>query len=269
MADIRSTRPQLRVRRNSTGPDIVRPRLNFIEANDITITLTDDPVNNEIDLTIESTATDIPINQSSHGFTVGQPLFHNGTIFVIAKADAASTLGLFFVSQVTDSNNFTVTTSGRVTGLPAIGLVAGEYSFVSESTAGTLTTTQPTAGGSFTNPIIFADTTASGWVIPFRPHETVTVPTEFGITTITSATFTASVARTILADTTSNAITITLPPAANVPNRTYRIKLLSAANAVTIDGDGSETIDKATTQVINISLDSIDLQSDGTEWWLL
>ena len=42
------------VRKNSTGSDITRRRLNFIEGTNVTLTVGDDPTNNEIDVTIAS-----------------------------------------------------------------------------------------------------------------------------------------------------------------------------------------------------------------------
>lgn len=39
------------VRKNSTGSEVVEPRLNLIEGSNFTITLADDPVNSEADIT--------------------------------------------------------------------------------------------------------------------------------------------------------------------------------------------------------------------------
>ena len=41
------------------------------------------------------------------------------------------------------------------------------------------------------------------------------------------------------------------------------------ANQVTIDADGSETIDDETTQTLPSQYDSIHIVSDGTEWWII
>lgn len=72
----------------------------------------------------------------------------------------------------------------------------------------------------------------------------------------------------VLVDTSGGAVTITLPPAADAVNKVYTIKNAdTGANAVTVDGDGSETIDGSTTAVLG-ALDSITIVSDGTEWWI-
>jgi len=76
---------------------------------------------------------------------------------------------------------------------------------------------------------------------------------------------------TILCDATSAAFSITLPAAATAGNGfiiTVK-KTDSSANAVTIDGNGSETIDGALTQVLSGQYDNITLISNGTAWFML
>jgi hypothetical protein len=75
---------------------------------------------------------------------------------------------------------------------------------------------------------------------------------------------------TVLVDASGGARTITLPAAANASGRVYVIKKIdSSGNNVTIDADSSETIDDATTQIIGIQFESLTIQSDGTEWWIV
>lgn len=76
--------------------------------------------------------------------------------------------------------------------------------------------------------------------------------------------------RGVFVDASGGAVTITLPTAASAKNVQYFIKKIdSSVNAVTVDGDGSETIDDSTTQVISSQYDSIEIYSDGTEWWII
>lgn len=76
--------------------------------------------------------------------------------------------------------------------------------------------------------------------------------------------------RTILVDTTAGARTITLPAAAGVKHLRITIKKTdSSGNAVTIDGDGSETIDGATTQSLASQYDAMTVQSDGSNWHII
>jgi hypothetical protein len=74
----------------------------------------------------------------------------------------------------------------------------------------------------------------------------------------------------VLGDATSAAFTLTLPAAASNTGLEYSIKKIdSSANAVTIDGNASETIDDSTTRVLSSQYDSVTIVSDGTEWWIV
>lgn len=73
----------------------------------------------------------------------------------------------------------------------------------------------------------------------------------------------------ILANAAGGAITLNLPPAALVPGRIYVIKRTnSGANTVTVDANGSETIDGALTHVLSPQWNSITIISDGTAWFI-
>lgn len=74
----------------------------------------------------------------------------------------------------------------------------------------------------------------------------------------------------IIADATSGAITVNLPAVSGTDGRTIRVKKIdSSANAVTLDGNSSETIDDATTRVLSSQYDSITIVSDDSEWWIV
>ena len=108
------------------------------------------------------------VTQSSHGLSVGDVIYNNGTNYVKARANATGTLGIFVVSAVTDSNTFTATFSGKIT---LSSLTAGQYYFVSTTTAGEYVSTEPTTG--YSNPILFALTTTAAVVLPYRPQDLV------------------------------------------------------------------------------------------------
>ena len=75
---------------------------------------------------------------------------------------------------------------------------------------------------------------------------------------------------TVLVNASGGAVTITLPTAAVGEDRRYTIKKIdSSAFTVTIDGNGAETIDGATTAVITMQYESVTVQSDGTSWYIL
>jgi len=86
-----------------------------------------------------------------------------------------------------------------------------------------------------------------------------------------TAAYTADVAdRGVLCDATSSAFTVTLPAASTATDVQLFIKKTDAsANGVTVDGNGSETIDGATTQSLPNQYDVIEIYCDGTEWWII
>jgi NADPH-dependent ferric siderophore reductase len=76
--------------------------------------------------------------------------------------------------------------------------------------------------------------------------------------------------RTILVDATGGAVTVTLPAAADNSGRIYTVKKVdSSANAVTVDGNASETIDGATTRVLSEQWEEVTFQCNGTSWFVL
>ncbi len=91
------------------------------------------------------------------------------------------------------------------------------------------------------------------------------------VNTATGATYTADVTNYFIkVDATSNNVTVELPPAASVFGRQYVIKRIdNSGNTVTIDPDGTETIDGATTYTLPAQYDSATIISDGTEWWII
>lgn len=78
----------------------------------------------------------------------------------------------------------------------------------------------------------------------------------------------ADLTKVIAVDATAGAITITLLAAATAGNGAELTvkKTDSSANAVTVDGNGAETIDGVATQVLGLHQSSITLRCDGTNW---
>ena len=74
----------------------------------------------------------------------------------------------------------------------------------------------------------------------------------------------------LVVEASGGARTVTLPPAADVPGEIYWIKKGdSSANAVTIDGNASETIDGSATQSLANQHDVKWVQSDGINWYIM
>lgn len=73
-------------------------------------------------------------------------------------------------------------------------------------------------------------------------------------------------------DSTGGALTVTLQAAKAMQFRVIHIKDVggaAAANNITIDGAGSETIDGAASYVISVNYDSAQLWSNGEKWFIL
>jgi len=69
---------------------------------------------------------------------------------------------------------------------------------------------------------------------------------------------------------TGGAITVNLIAAATAINRMFNIKKLDGtANAVTVDGNASETIDGDATYALGLKYESITIHCDGTAYWVL
>lgn len=87
-----------------------------------------------------------------------------------------------------------------------------------------------------------------------------------------TATYDASSGIVLVDYTVTGAVTVTLPPALSMRQRVIFVKDSggnATANNITVDADGSETIDGLTTYVINLDYEAVKLYSDGTEWWTI
>jgi len=71
-------------------------------------------------------------------------------------------------------------------------------------------------------------------------------------------------------DPSSGAFTLTLPAVSGIGGTIFVIKnKTSSTNAITIDGDSSETIDDETTIALTQPYASVTLFCDGSEWWII
>lgn len=104
------------------------------------------------------------VSQVAHGFSVGDFVYLNGADFAKAQADTAAKAEVVgYVATVNSSSTFTLQFSGRFnTGLT--GLTAGAVYFLSASTAGAATTTEPSTAGQISKPLFIAETATSGYL---------------------------------------------------------------------------------------------------------
>ncbi|OIO40628.1 hypothetical protein AUJ10_02640, partial [Candidatus Pacearchaeota archaeon CG1_02_31_27] len=74
----------------------------------------------------------------------------------------------------------------------------------------------------------------------------------------------------ITGDATTAAFSITLPTAVGITGRQYTFKKIdTSANAVTIDGAETETIDGAATYDLSAQWKYVTIVSDGTNWLIV
>lgn len=71
----------------------------------------------------------------------------------------------------------------------------------------------------------------------------------------------------LLADPTSGAITVNLPAVASSSQRWVLVMNVGTTNALTLDGNASETINGATTFVMSTQYDWALLYCDGSAWY--
>lgn len=89
------------------------------------------------------------------------------------------------------------------------------------------------------------------------------------VTTVTTTYTITSTDDLILADASGGAFTITLPTAVGIIGREYEIKKIDTSiNAITIDADGSETIDRALTFDLELVDEVITIKTDGSNWFI-
>lgn len=112
-------------------------------------------------------ATTKSITQASHGFAVGDVLKFASSVYAKAQADSAANAEVVgIISAVADVNTFTLTTVGYVSGLS--GLTANTTYFLSASTAGLLTATEPSTAGQISKPVFRAVSTTAGYFFNMR-----------------------------------------------------------------------------------------------------
>jgi hypothetical protein len=71
----------------------------------------------------------------------------------------------------------------------------------------------------------------------------------------------------LLIDATAGNITVTLPTAVGIKGKVYTTKRIdNSSNTVTIDGDGTETIDGSASYSL-FYLEFVELGSDNANWW--
>jgi hypothetical protein len=103
------------------------------------------------------------------------------------------------------------------------------------------------------------------------PNSTLDVKGSVSHSVVTKTTsYTATASDYTIICNNSGGITITLPAASGAPGRVYVIKKISGLlSNVTIDPNGSETIDGFATRILTLQFETAMIQCDGTGWYIL
>ena len=103
------------------------------------------------------------VNQTAHGFSIGQWLYFNGTVWALAIATSFATSEVEgMVTSVPSANQFTLTIGGHVGGLS--GLTPGNVYFLSDVTPGQMMLNRPISQSEVAKPLFVADSTTTGVV---------------------------------------------------------------------------------------------------------
>lgn len=96
------------------------------------------------------------VTQNTHGFAVLDAVYHNGTNWVKAQANASTTLATHIVGQVIDANNIILVNQGRIV-IASHGKTPGSLYYLSSGTPGANTLTLPTL---FQQPLFTVESTS-------------------------------------------------------------------------------------------------------------
>jgi microcystin-dependent protein len=93
-------------------------------------------------------------SQVAHGLAALDVIYHNGSSWVKAQANAADTVAEYVVVEVFDVDSFKAAKFGKFE-ITAHGLTVGEHYFLSQSTAGLLDSAEPITG--YSCPVLYAE----------------------------------------------------------------------------------------------------------------
>lgn len=192
---------------------------------------------------------------------VSASAFGNAIRSINGNRDSAQ--GFVFKNQGTD---LTVTTNGADS-------VFLNVPNASPTARGVVTTTAQTIGGTKT----FQDSVKAGAALLVGATGNANSTTQLtgslsiGIRTITASTTVTGTDNTVLANTTTGAITVTLPAPTGLTGRIYTIKKIGTGgidNALTITPT-SATIDGGSNFIIYNDWTFVTIQTDGTNWFII
>jgi hypothetical protein len=220
-----------------------------------------------------------PITSSGNATSIASQT-GTGSTFVMSIAPTITghpTIEGVTSAGATGTGNLVFSASPTITGHPTIEGVTsagatgtGNLVFDTSPTLGTPTLTSPVINGTLSGTGVASANTASTLMLRdasgnFAAGVATVHGVSTGIRTMTTAGSVALTDATILANTT---FTITLLNPSTAVGRTFVIKNIGIG-IITIVPFGAETIDGNTGIVISRRWDSVTIQTDGTNWYIL
>ncbi len=208
------------------------------------------------------------VTRTGHGFSPGDPVYHNGTIWAKAISSASATLGYFFVTIV-DGDDFTVQNTGVISVFA--GLTPGSMYYVSQSVAGDLTDVKPATG--YANPLLYAINATTGFIMPFlsdidfanianavnRLFQTISATLDPAVQNIN-----------YFIDASAGSVSIVLPAVILADKRRYYFTLAENTNkgVITVNG-GVQLIGGSTSLELESVNQYIELIANGVDGYLI
>lgn len=272
--------------------------LENLSVNDNTVS-----VNSGTDIFLTS-GTNGEIRASGTGATSKVTLYQNASLELEVSANQVKTLnkllsdGHLASTQAVDSSTTgagqTVTstkshikvTNASLTSIAGFTAVTDKIIFLENGTGSTITivndATATVADRIYTGTganlslannaslLLIYDSNASRWRVIGGSGSSSTAGYVQNTTTQTNTDYTAlSTDEVILMSTGGTTRTVTLPAAAGVANKIFTIKKIdSGTGRVTVDANGAETIDGATTFTLYAQYDEVTITSDGSNWYV-
>jgi hypothetical protein len=215
------------------------------------------------------------ITQNSHGLSVGNAIRINSSgVYVKAQADSvanAEVVGI--VQEVVDVNTFKVVFAGMVTaGVPA--QPPGTVLFLSDSSGGALSTTEPSAFGRVSKPVAVVTASASAMVVMnmrgMEIAEDDALGEYFDVTNLTGNHSASYLDNVFLCDASAGAFTVSLPTAADNQGKIFYIKKTDASfNDITIVPISGQYIDEEPSYILETKGEYVQIISNNLNWMVL
>ena len=205
-----------------------------------------------------ATATLPVITQAAHGFVTGDAVYRAGGGWAKAIATSEATLA-YGIADVSSADTFVVRQTGVVT---MSGLTPATVYYLSATTAGALTATDPVSASTYSQPVGAALSATELLLLPYRPSGPWSAP-RFN-TVSKTANYTAVAHDLVLCNTSGGGFTVTLP-SPGTAGETVGVKLVAGPGALTVSGTMFTNQSASTLTITDVGT-SVTFVSDGSTW---